>query len=75
MPDHEEDIIELLPCPFCGGKGKPVEINTGNCCWIYRVDCEDCDIHGPEVNVKSTDHILEHIKMAKFSKKLWNKRS
>lgn len=62
-------------CPFCGGAGEKIEIDTGNCAWIYYIRCKKCYISGPEVGVDSRKNLEQHLKGASKALRLWNNRA
>lgn len=44
----------MLPCPWCGGPGLPVEfLKEGSGSRWHRVICEACEVIGPEVEGRS----------------------
>lgn len=56
-------MIDLLPCPFCGGKASSENSDHGPYAWIA---CDECDARGPDCNYNEMGWEYPYL--------LWNRR-
>ena len=70
-------MIELKPCPFCGGKAKLrkqnrtiVEHQTQRNCYVY---CTECDGRGKRYLEGNTQE--DHIIARQLAVESWNRRA
>jgi Zn finger protein HypA/HybF involved in hydrogenase expression len=77
IEDNTQIVIEeesvLLPCSFCGGNARLVELDIKNDDRLYYVQCEECDVHGPEVRISSISNQTIHDTGIQRAKNLWNR--
>jgi hypothetical protein len=67
----------LLPCPFCGGPARLIEINLALAEWQEAyVECNgDCGAQGEHINCFPDDYEMPHDLGYKWAIAAWNRRS
>jgi Lar family restriction alleviation protein len=72
-------VSELKPCPFCGGSNvEAVErYREGSESRWHRIECSDCEIHGPETEGCSLNYYgaARVDEVAQEAVTLWNTRA
>lgn len=80
-----ENLPELKPCPFCGGKAMFKCCSTGrsigNVWWSYKVCCSSCGVEFPDRSEFETELRIGNDGKISFvddgrlkAAELWNKR-
>jgi hypothetical protein len=66
------DVLELLPCPFCGGEARPTAHLTYS--WFAPV-CKSCGVSGPSVRIASGADRQKLRELMNKADALWNTRA
>lgn len=74
---HQSSGLELLPCPFCGGKDGFVERADFSDCYVI---CNDCSARGPEMcDMNDADAVASESGKCEPgempARRLWNTRA
>ena len=63
--------LELLPCPFCGGRDIDVDGLVGELC--QAAACRDCSAAGPQVDY--SDVVFGESYLDELCAERWNQRA